>query len=136
MPKGGIMKKVNYKIVLAIFLMMMMAAFMYAETLKMDNNGIPIQMSRYFTTERDTIPAQSPAAYDSLAVPSNAAETIIIGRHQPLLIKYGGAINGIGANWIYIPKDMPVKLPTLDAEYICYKSTTGAASINIIWVRM
>ena len=126
-----------------LVLMILMAFMLFipgsaeAETLKMDNNGIPIQLSRYWTCVNDTIPAQAAAVYDSLAVPENAAEAIVIGRHQALLIRPGGATGTVAATgWIYVPKDMPLKLPVMDVPYLAFKSSTGAARIEIVWLRM
>jgi len=107
-----------------------------AETLKMDDNGVPIPMARYFTTVSDSIPVQAAAVYDSVAVPANAAEVVITGRHQALYVKASSATTVVATEWIYVPKDVPYKLPVMDAIYICYRSATGAASIQLAWLRM
>lgn len=114
-------------------------ALLSAETLKIDNNGYPIQLTRYFTCVKDTIPVQNAAVVDSIAVPSNAAEVIITGRHNALYIRPNATTSAQYADaslWIYVPKDVPLRLPVIDMQYICYKSATVAASINITWLRM
>lgn len=130
------MKKFLGLFMLMLLVFMALVANLSAEKLKYDANGIPIQQSRYFTTVRDTIPAQAPAVYDSLAVPANAAQAVVISRHQAIYVKYGGLDKAVATNWSYIPVNTPIILPTIDAAYLCYKSATGAASLNIIWYRM
>ena len=130
----------NMKIILLGVLMLgLVMGFLNAEVLARDLNGVPIQLSRYFTCVKDTIPAQAPTVADSIAVPSNAAEAIIVGRHQALYVRYGVTNSTDYANallWVYVPKDVVFRLPVMDCEYIAYRSTTGAASINITWLRM
>lgn len=136
------MKKINgFSLGMMIMLLLSLVLLMLpgkaqAETLKTDNNGIPIQLSRYFTTVSDSIPAQAAAVYDSIAVPANAAEVMIVGRHQGLLIKGRSTTTIAATEWIYVPKDIVYRIPVMDAEYICYRSTTGAAAIHITWLRM
>lgn len=128
------------KFVIMTFLIVMLlslASSLLGKTLKMDNNGMPIQMSRYFTAVRDTIPAQAAAVYDSIAVPVDASAVTIIGSNQALMIYAGPAKTLTAADWIFIPKDVPITFPVMDViTYIRYKSYTGAAAINIIWQRM
>lgn len=135
------MKRVNTAMLLAMIVMMMACLFpteAKAETLAMDNNGIPIQLARYWSCVSDTIPAQAPAVYDSLAIPADASEVIVIGRHQALYVRPGSSATVAATGWIYIPKDMPFTFPVMSQNpaYIAYKSTTGAASINLVWKRM
>ncbi|HPS39664.1 MAG TPA: hypothetical protein PL124_09655 [Candidatus Cloacimonadota bacterium] len=131
------MKKIINFIVLMVLFIGMGALF--GETLKIDNNGVPIQLSRYFTTVKDTIPAQAPTVVDSIAVPTNAAEVIIVARHNAIYIRPNATTSAEVADaslWIYVPKDTPFKLPVIDMTYLCYRSATGEASINITWLRM
>jgi hypothetical protein len=125
------------KVILLAILLIVVCLALPAVKLKYDANGIPIQMSRYFTAVRDTIPAQAPAVYDSIAVPVNTSAVTIIGSNATLMIYAGQAKTLTAADWIFIPKDVPITLPCMDViTYIKYKSYTGAAAINIIWQRM
>jgi hypothetical protein len=123
-----------------ILILMCLAIFIpreaRAETLNMDNNGIPIQMSRYWTCANDTIPVQAPTVADSIAVPTDAAEATVIFRHQAGYIRPAAATTAEAANWIYVPKDAQISMPVQNTAYIVYRSATGAASINFIWKRM
>jgi hypothetical protein len=136
------MRKTNITLTLMLIFVAMSLLFpteAAAKTLKMDLNGIPIQLTRYWSCVSDTIPAQAPAVYDSLAIPSDAAEVIVIGRHQALYIRPGSSTGPVAATgWIYIPKDVAFSFPVMDQNpaYIAYKSATGAASINLVWKRM
>lgn len=109
-----------------------------AQVLPRDLNGTAVQLTRYFTTVSDTIPSQAPTVVDSIAVPTNAAEVVIVGRHQALFIRPNATATtaGVAASWVYVPKDVVFRFPVMDAEYICYRSATGAAKINITWLRM
>lgn len=131
------MKRI-YSIVLLAIVMLMLSVGLSGEKLKRDVNGVAIQLSRTFTALSDSIPAQAPTVYDSLAVPANAAEVMIIARHQPIYFRAGAATSAAAAIWIYVPKDIAVTFPVMDLSpaYIAYKSTNGAASINIVWKRM
>jgi hypothetical protein len=133
------MKKINitaFILLLLVCFTLLLPTTACAESLKMDNNGVPIQLSRYFTTISDTIPAQASTVYDSLAVPANAAEVVIVGRHNALYVKASSSTTIVATEWIYVPKDVPLKLPVMDSAYICYKAVTGAASLQIAWLRM
>lgn len=136
------MKRLNSRsltmllVLLVSIVLMSLPVEAQAETLKIDNNGFPIQLSRYFTTVSDSIPSQAATAYDSLAVPANAAEVIIVGRHQGLYVKPRSTTTIAATEWVYVPKDVPYRIPVMDAEYVCYKSANGAASIQITWLRM
>ena len=133
------MRKTMKIMIMVVMMLTIVMSFLNAEKLKHDVNGTPIQLSRYFTCVKDTIPAQAPTVADSIAVPSNAAEAIIVGRHQALYVRYGVTNSTDYANaalWVYVPKDVVYRLPVMDCEYIAYKSATGAASINITWLRM
>jgi len=127
-------------ILLLITLLLSLTLSLGAEKLKRDVNGTPIQMPRYFTAVSDSIPSQLAAVYDSLAIPANAAEMMLIFRHQGGYIYEGAAktLTADSADWIYVPKDIAVTFPVMDnvGGYLRYKSTTGAARINIIWKRM
>lgn len=131
-------KTFNMKMVLLAVLLLVVSVMLGAEKLKLDVNMNPIQLSRTFTALSDSIPSQVSTVYDSLAVPANAAEVMIIARHQPIYFRAGAATSAAAAIWIYVPKDVPVTFPVMDLSpaYIAYKSTNGAASINIIWKRM
>jgi len=126
-----------------MFLMLILIATLFtalsAEKLARDVNGTPIQACRTFTAVRDTIPAQAPAVYDSIAVPVNAAEVTVIFMAQHGMV-YAGTAKTLAAaatDWIFVPKETPLKLPVMEGiTYIKYKSYTGANNISIIWHRM
>ncbi len=131
------------KLTLILVMLVVMLACLFptearAETLALDNNGIPIQLARYWSCVSDTIPAQASTVYDSLAIPTDASEVIVIGRHQALYIRPGSSATVAATGWIYIPKDVPFTFPVGSQypAYIAYKSTTGAARINLVWKRM
>jgi len=129
------MKKIL--LILLIMLMVFLAVSLSAEKLKLDVNGQPIQLSRYFSVVHDSIAAG--AAADSTAIPTNAAEVMIIGQHQALWIRPGSTATVAATGWIYVPKDVPFKLPVMDQPvlYVVYKSYAGsAAAINLAFLRM
>lgn len=132
------MKSTHRTILLVILVLTMFALTLTAQVLPRDLNGTPVQLTRYFTTVSDTIPIQAPTVVDSIAVPTNAGEVIIVARHQALYIRPNATTTttGVAASWVYVPKDAIYRFPVMDAEYICYRSTTGAAKINITWLRM
>lgn len=125
-------------------ILMMVLAFLvilpcFGEKMARDVNGAPIQFARTFTAVRDSIPAQAPAVYDSLAVPNNAIECTVIFTTQPGMVYFGAAktLAATAADWLIVPKEKEFTFPVMEGvTYIKYKSLTGANAINIIWKRM
>lgn len=130
------MKNLNIKILLSLIVLMVMLSSLCAEKLKKDVNGTPIQFARTHTAIRDSIPAQAPAVYDSIAVPANAVEVTIIFTYQDGMIYTGAAktLTATSTSWIFVPKGIAVTLPVMDAiTYIKYKSYTIANAVNFVW---
>jgi hypothetical protein len=131
------MKRLNLLTILIICLMVSLTALLPAEKLARDVNGVAIQLSRYWTCVHDTIPAQAPTVIDSLAVPSDAAEAVIIFQSQAGYVRPRCTTTaGFATRWMYVPVGVPVTIPVQNETYIVYRSYTGANAINIVWKRM
>lgn len=129
--------------VLGILLLLVFALFAAKITipsqklvLPYDGMGNAMQLSKSFVTVSDSIPAQAAAVYDSVAVPTKTVEVVLLSRHQAVYIRKGTRATPAATSWIYVPKDTPFRLPVMDVEYICYKSATGAASLQITWFKL
>lgn len=126
------------RLTLIILIILAFACALSAEKLALDVNGYPMQFERYFTAASDSL-AATETAYDSLAVPGNAAAVTIIFRHTGGYI-YGGAAKTLvkdSDDWIYIPKEVPITLPVMDLDsgYLKYITFNGANRMSYIWRR-
>lgn len=130
------MRRLNLVIILLVLFIGMSSVLDATKRLARDANSIPIQISRYWTCEHDTIPAQAPTIKDSLAVPADCVEAVIIFQSQAGYIRPTATTSALAAKWMYVPVGVPVTVPVNNITYIVYRSYTGANAINIIWKKM
>lgn len=131
------MKRTSFLKAVLLLVLVMLSCFLSAQKLPLDLNGRAMQLPRYFTAVSDSIIKKSPTLHDSLAVPANAVEADLIFRHQAGYVSFAKDIRD-APNWIYVPKDVPFRLPVMatPSPYIKYRSANIANHLTIIWRRM
>lgn len=133
------MKNVFFFVAALLMLFLCLPQEVEAQVLPIDLNGVNIQMPRYTTAVRDSIPSQAAAVYDSIAVPTDAVECTMIFMSAAGKVYTGTAkkLTADAVDWIYVPVGQQFTFPVMDViTYVKYKSWTGANSVNIVWKRL